>query len=290
MGCFSFYSNKNATCGEGGALLTDDSELAGRLRLLCSHGMTTPTLDQFTFVRSPADTYRHETIFDGFTRTGRGQCDGRPSRVGTAGLPPKKRSVHANEQERPDVEARREEWQKQAGELDRARLVFIDESGAKTNMTRLYGRTFGGHRLVDAAPHGHWSTTTMISALRFDGSTADMVLDGATDGTAFGVYVERVLIPTLRPADIVVMDNLAAHKLSAIVAAIEQAGAEIRFLPPYSPDFNPIEKMWSKIKAYLRQVKARTKETLWQAIGDALRTVTAIDALGWFKSCGYTQS
>jgi transposase len=157
-------------------------------------------------------------------------------------------------------------------------------------MTRLYGRTFGGQRLVDAAPHGHWSTTTMISALRFDGSTADMVLDGATDGVAFGAYVEQVLVPTLRPADIVVMDNLAAHKMSAIVAAIEQTGAKVRFLPPYSPDFNPIEKMWSKIKAYLRKVKARTKETLWQAIGDALRTVTADDALGWFESCGYTQS
>lgn len=202
----------------------------------------------------------------------------------------KKKSLHASEQERPDVKTRREEWRHQAGELERARLVFIDESGAKTNMTRLYGRTFGGHRLVDAAPHGHWSTTTMISALRLDGSTADMVLEGATDGTAFGVYVERVLIPTLQPGDIVVMDNLAAHKMSVIVAAIEQTGAEVRFLPPYSPDFNPIEKMWSKIKAYLRKVKARTKETLWQAIGDALRTVTAIDALGWFESCGYTQS
>ena len=205
-------------------------------------------------------------------------------------MPPKKKSLHASEQERPDVKARREEWQTQAGALERARLVFIDESGAKTNMTRLYGRTFGGQRLVDAAPHGHWSTTTMISALRFDGSTADMVLEGATDGVAFGAYVEHVLIPTLRPADIVVMDNLAAHKMAAIVAAIEQTGAEVRFLPPYSPDFNPIEKMWSKIKAYLRKVKARTEDTLWQAIGDALRTVTATDALGWFESCGYTQS
>lgn len=157
-------------------------------------------------------------------------------------------------------------------------------------MTRLYGRTFGGQRLVAAAPHGHWSTTTMISALRFDGSTADMVLDGATDGAAFGAYVEHVLIPQLRPADIVVMDNLAAHKMTAIVTAIEQTGAKVRFLPPYSPDFNPIEKMWSKIKAYLRKVEARTKETLWQAIGAALRTVTAKDALGWFESCGYTKS
>jgi transposase len=157
-------------------------------------------------------------------------------------------------------------------------------------MTRLYGRTFGGQRLVDATPHGHWSTTTMISALRFDGRTADMVLDGATDGAAFGAYVEHVLTPSLRPGDIVVMDNLAAHKMAAIIAAIAQTGAQVRFLPPYSPDFNPIEKMWSKIKAYLRKVKARTKEALWQAVGDALRTVTAFDALGWFESCGYTQS
>lgn len=157
-------------------------------------------------------------------------------------------------------------------------------------MTRLYGRTFGGKRLVATTPHGHWSTTTMISALRFDGSTADMVLEGATDGAAFGAYIEHVLTPQLRPADIVVMDNLAAHKMTVIVAAIERTGARVCFLPPYSPDFNPIEKMWSKIKAYLRKVEARTKETLWQAIGDALRTVTAKDALGWFESCGYTNS
>jgi transposase len=170
------------------------------------------------------------------------------------------------------------------------RLIFIDESGAKTNMTRLYGRALGGQRVVDAAPHGHWSTTTMISALRVDGSTADMVVESATDGAAFLVYVEKFLGPTLKAKDIVVMDNLAAHKMAAIVKAIEATGAEVRFLPPYSPDLNPIEKMWSKIKAYLRKVKARTKEALWQAIGAALKTVSALDALNWFKSCGYTQS
>ena len=130
----------------------------------------------------------------------------------------------------------------------------------------------------------------MISALRFDGSTADMVLEGATDGIAFLSYTQHVLVPTLRPGDIVVMDNLTAHKMPAVIQALEATGAQVLFLPPYSPDFNPIEKMWSKIKAYLRKVKARTKEALWQAIGDALRTVTLSEARGWFESCGYIQS
>jgi transposase len=174
--------------------------------------------------------------------------------------------------------------------LDRRRLIFIDESGAKTNMTRLYGRCFGGQRVVDATPHGHWCTTTMISALHFDGRTTDMILEGATDGDAFRTYAERILAPTLRAGDMVVMDNLAPHRMPAVVAAIEATGAQVCFLPPYSPDFNPIEKMWSKVKAYLRKVKARTKEALWQAIGSALRTVTASDVLGWFESCGYTHA
>jgi transposase len=169
-------------------------------------------------------------------------------------------------------------------------LIFIDESGAKTNMTRLYARALGGQRAVDPAPHGHWSTTTMISALRVDGSTADMVIDSATDGAVFLTYVQEILAPTLKPCEIVVMDNLTSHKMAAVVSAIEATGAEVRFLPPYSPDLNPIEKMWSKVKAHLRKVKARTRETLWQAIGVALTTVTASDAVNWFKSCGYIQS
>jgi transposase len=157
-------------------------------------------------------------------------------------------------------------------------------------MTRLYGRSLGGRRMVDAAPNGHWSTTTMISALRVDGSTTDMVVESATDGQVFLTYVEKFLAPTLKAHDIVVMDNLAPHKMTVVVAAIEATGAEVRFLPPYSPDLNPIEKMWSKVKAYLRKVKARTKEALWQAIGAALKTVSASDAMNWFRSCGYIQS
>ena len=188
------------------------------------------------------------------------------------------------------MKARREAWRQEAPHLDRRRLIFLDESGAKTNMTRLYGRAFDGQRIVDATPQGHWCTTTMISALRLDGRTADRVIEGATDGPAFLTYAERFLAPFLGPGDIVVMDNLAPHKMPAVVQAIEAQGAEVWFLPPYSPDFNPIEKMWSKVKAYLRKVKARTQEALWQAIGAALKTVTASDALGWFESCGYTRA
>ena len=174
--------------------------------------------------------------------------------------------------------------------MENSRFVFIDESGAKTNMTRLYARAFDGKRIVDAVPHGHWSTTTMISALRLDGSTVDLVLEGATDSAVFRTYAEHILAPSLRPGDIVVMDNLRPHKNAGVLKVLEATGAAIWFLPPYSPDLNPIEKMWSKIKAYLRKVKARTKEELWQAIGAALKTVTASDALGWFTSCGYTHS
>ena len=224
------------------------------------------------------------------TVEGRGQHHGRASRAVAVGLPSQKKSLRAAEQDRPDVKAKRDQWREQAPQLERCRLVFIDESGAKTNMTRLYARAFGGKRAVDTAPHGHWCTTTMISALRFDGSTVDMVLDGATDGDAFLAYAREILTPSLQRGDIVVMDNLAAHKMAAVVETIEASGAEVWFLPPYSPDFNPIEKMWSKIKAYLRKVKARTKDELWQAIGAGLKTVTAADALGWFQSCGYIRT
>jgi len=166
-------------------------------------------------------------------------------------------------------------------------LVFIDESGAKTNMTRLYSRAKQGQRAVDDAPSGHWSTTTMISSMRLDGSTACMVVDGATSKDIFQAYVEHILLPTLKAGDIVVLDNLSAHKNKTVREMIESVGAELWFLPPYSPDLNPIEKMWSKIKAILRTLKARTEETLINAIAKALDAITASDAKGWFKSCGY---
>jgi transposase len=167
------------------------------------------------------------------------------------------------------------------------KLVFIDESGAKTNMTRLYGRAKQGERATDNTPSGHWCTTTMISSMRLDGSTACMVVDGATNKEVFQAYVKHILLPTLKPGDIIVLDNLSAHKNKEIQELIESVGAELWYLPPYSPDLNPIEKMWSKIKAILRTLKARTEQSLINAIAKALEAITANDAKGWFESCGY---
>jgi transposase len=150
--------------------------------------------------------------------------------------------------------------------MDIKRLVFIDESGAKTNMTRLYGRAKDGQRAVDDAPAGHWCTTTMISSIRLNGSTACMVVDGATTKDIFKAYVDKILLPTLHPGDVVVLDNLSSHKNQDIEDLIESVGAELWFLPPYSPDLNPIEKMWSKVKAILRKLKARTEQALIAAI------------------------
>jgi transposase len=173
-------------------------------------------------------------------------------------------------------------------QLDLHRLVFIDEAGAKTNMTRLYGRAEKGERVVDLAPHGHWCTTTMISSIRLNGTTACMAVDGSTTGDVFRAYTEHVLVPSLHPGDIVVLDNLSAHKDKVSREMIESVGAQVIFLPPYSPDLNPIEKMWSKVKQLLRGTKARTQESLLTAIGVALECVTEADALGWFDSCGYS--
>jgi transposase len=172
--------------------------------------------------------------------------------------------------------------------MDMSRFVFIDESGAKTNMTRLYGRAMAGQRAIDATPSGHWCTTTMISSVRLDGSTACMVVDGATTKDIFEAYIEQILLPTIKAGDIVVLDNLSAHKSQRVCELIETVGAELWYLPAYSPDLNPIEKMWSKIKSILRTLKARTEKTLIDAIAKALNAITANDVKGWFESCGYT--
>jgi transposase len=164
----------------------------------------------------------------------------------------------------------------------------LDESGAKTNLTRLCGRALKGERVHASAPCGRWQTTTMISSIRLDGSTACMALEGTTDTDSFCAYVAKVLIPTLQSGDIVVMDNLSPHKSDPTLALIKGVGAQVLFLPAYSPDLNPIEKMWSKVKALLRGAQARTSAELLAAIGRALAKVTARDALGWFTSCGYS--
>ena len=166
-------------------------------------------------------------------------------------------------------------------------LVFIDESGAQTNMARRRGRCDKSQRLRVRQPHGHWKTTTMISAIRIDGPCAPFVVEGAVDAEVFRAYVGKVLVPDLRAGDVVVMDNLQPHKASGVREMIEAAGASVLYLPPYSPDFNPIEPMWSKVKQCLRSIAARTMDTLFDAVGTALSTVNAADCIGFFSGCGY---
>ena len=182
----------------------------------------------------------------------------------------------------------RARWAKAVGRVKHSRLLFLDESGAKTNMTRLYGRGPRGERVYDHVPNGRWETTTMIAAVGRNGPQAPWVLDGPIDGVAFAAWAEHVLAPTLEPGDIIVMDNLSVHKNAAARAAIEAAGAEVWDLPAYSPDLNPIEKMWSKVKAYLRKAKARDPEMLFQAIGEAIAQVTQEEVQHFFASCGYS--
>jgi transposase len=167
------------------------------------------------------------------------------------------------------------------------RLVFIDETGASTKMARRYGRAPRGERCRAPVPHGHWKTTTFVGALRLSGMTAPMVLDGAMHGAAFLAYVEQVLVPTLVPGDIVIMDNLPAHKSAAARRAIEAAGAELRFLPPYSPDFNPIEMAFSKLKAFLKKTAARTVHDLWDTIAIGIDTFTPTECENYFAAAGY---
>ena len=191
---------------------------------------------------------------------------------------------------RRDIKEARANWKEKASRISHRRLLFIDESGAKTNMTRLYGRAPRGNRVYDHVPNGRWNTTTMISAVGRNGTQAPWVLDGPMDGAAFEIWVEHVLAPTLEVNDIVVMDNLSVHKNARVRALIAQRGAEVWDLPAYSPDLNPIEKMWSKIKSHLRKVKARNAESLYRAIGEALDQVSGTDIQNWFVSCGYSLS
>ena len=165
--------------------------------------------------------------------------------------------------------------------------MFIDETGASTKMARRYGRARRGERCRAPVPHGHWKTTTFVGALRLEGMTAPMVLDGAMHAAAFLAYVEQVLVPTLKPGDIVIMDNLPAHKSTAVRKAIEKAKVELRFLPPYSPDFNPIEMAFSKFKAFLKRIAARTVDDLWNAIAKAVDIFAPKECRNFFTAAGY---
>lgn len=181
----------------------------------------------------------------------------------------------------------REQWRGAQPDLDPDKLIFVDETGASTKMARLYGRALRSDRCIASVPHGHWKTTTFVGGLRLSGMTAPMVLDGAMNGPAFLAWVEQVLVPTLSPGDVVVMDNLPAHKPVAVRLAIENCGAELRFLPAYSPDFNPIEMAYSKLKALLKKAAARNVATLWHSIGQAIEKISPKDCLSYFNAAGY---
>lgn len=198
-----------------------------------------------------------------------------------------KKSLHAAEQQRPDVAAAREAWRDRQPSLDQDRLVFIDETWATTNMTRRYGRAARGQRLVAPVPHGHWKTSTFVAALRASGLTAPLVVDGAMNGDVFRAYVEQVLAPTLVPGDIVVLDNLGSHKVAGVREAIEACGASLVYLPPYSPDLNPIEQAFAKLKALLRKIAARTVAALWDALGDILDRFTPQECSNYLVNAGY---
>jgi transposase len=185
------------------------------------------------------------------------------------------------------VAARREAWFELQPELDPLRLVFIDETGATTKMARLRGRSPRGERCRAAVPHGHWKTTTLVAGLRLGGLTAPMVIDGAMNGDAFTAYAETFLAPTLAPGDIVILDNLPAHKVRGAREAIEAAGARLLFLPPYSPDFNPIEQAFSKLKALLRRTAARTVDALETAIASTLDAFLPQECANYFTNSGY---
>lgn len=202
-----------------------------------------------------------------------------------------KKSLIAAEQRRPDVVERRRNFTIARRFVDPGSFVFLDESGAQSNMTRLYGRAPIGERCHDHTPHGHWKTTTLLSAMRLDGviESATVIYDGPINRVTFEGYVEQYLTPSLRAGDVVVMDNLSAHKSPAVVDTIESAGATVWYLPPYSPDLNPIEKLWSKVKAWLRRVAARTFDAIGQALVDALRAVTPGECANYLRSCGYGQ-
>lgn len=198
-----------------------------------------------------------------------------------------KKTVHAAEQDRPDVAAARLRWRRDQATLDPTKLVFIDETWAKTNMARLYGRCAKGQRLVCPVPHGHWKTTTFIAGLRHNAITAPLVIDRPMNGVIFKAYVEQMLAPTLSPGDIVVMDNLSSHKIDGVRQAIEDRGARLLYLPPYSPDFNPIEMVFAKLKALLRKAAERTVDALWDTIGETLDTFTPQECVNYFKHAGY---
>jgi len=201
-----------------------------------------------------------------------------------------KKSLHASEQDRADVARRRVRWKAYQGRLDPKRLVFIDETWAKTNMTRRHGRCARGARLVAKVPHGRWRTLTFLAALRCDRIAAPCVIDGPINGISFRAYVEQFLVPTLTAGDIVIMDNLGSHKGQAVRRLIRAAGAKLFFLPRYSPDLNPIEQVFSKLKTLLRKADPRTAVATWKQIGKLLDRFTPEECANYLVNAGYASA
>jgi transposase len=199
----------------------------------------------------------------------------------------KKKTLISAEQQDPRVQKEREEWQRKTADIDPRCLKFLDQTNAKTTMTRLYARAARGQRVREFVPDGRWKSLTLMGTLGYAGDTTAFTYEGGTDVMAMRTFVQKILALELRRGHILVLDRLSSHLEPTVVREIKKTGAKVWHLPPYSHDFNPIEQMWSKIKAYLRKVKARDNESLNWAIADALKTVTAIDAINWFAHCGY---
>jgi transposase len=196
--------------------------------------------------------------------------------------------IHASERDTPRVKGLRTRFRNKLLTLALESLVFLDEFGCSTSMSRLYGRARPGERVEGAVPGGHWKITSVIGAMRSSGISAVGSLEAAVDGASFLSYVQELLVPTLKAGDVVVLDNLGSHRVAGVPEAVEAVGARVLYLPPYSPDLNPIEKCWSKIKQLLRSAAARTQEALLAAIAKAFAAVSTEDIRNWIESCGYT--
>jgi transposase len=201
-----------------------------------------------------------------------------------------KKSVVAGERDRPDVARRRAQWLEYQDRVEPERLVFIDETWTRTDMAALRGWAPRGQRLPTKVPHGRWKTMTFLAALRHDRIEAPWFLEGPIDGESFRRYVEKVLLPTLRPGDIVIMDNLGSHKGRIVRQLIRSAGAKLFFLPKYSPDLNPIEQVFAKLKHFLRKAAARTVEAVCLAIGETLQLFTSEECASYLANSGYRQT
>jgi transposase len=208
-------------------------------------------------------------------------------RLACHGTAAEKKSLHAAEQDTAAGQIRRLQWREETSQIDPEKLIFLDESGVTTAMVRHYGRGLRGERVHEGAPGGHWRTLTVLGAIRASGWVATMTIEAATDADVFLAYLDQVLCPQLQPGDVVVMDNLSAHKVDGVRSRIQAMGAELRYLPPYSPDFNPIEKCWFQVKQRLRALKARSILSLEQGLAEALGVVTPLNIQCYFRHCGY---